>query len=217
MITGTLGSALMGYWQDLSRKRNWLIAVILFGDLGIPYWKNTLMICWRAMWQSQNIGGAVELLVLQGKFLNILQIIRGLYWYYRSCHSKDRTYKQKGSSGVGVRLLYSFAKWFTWIMLSWIVYLFHKTFLSFSSIIVIIVDAVIFLAVFFYSFLQEAEANWKQNAPSAITLLWWRSIRTHHIADTWYQFQIPNLREKYAKPGPAAILEWSMAKTTARK
>lgn len=115
VITGTLGSALMGT-DKIYREE-----LINCGDLTferlweIPYWKEYADMLKSDVADLKNIGGAVGGSATAGKFLEHFTDYPWLHIDIAgpAILKDEETYKQKGSSGVGVRLLYSFAKRFT--------------------------------------------------------------------------------------------------------
>ncbi len=114
VITGTLGSALMG--TD-TKFRN---ALMECGEITaerlweIPYWKEYADMLKSDVADMKNIGGAVGGSATAGKFL---EHFTNYPWIHLDIAGpailkEDEPYKQKGASGVGVRLLYAFAKRF---------------------------------------------------------------------------------------------------------
>ena len=114
VITGTLGSALMG--TD-TKFRNELIEC---GEITaerlweIPYWKEYADMLKSDVADMKNIGGAVGGSATAGKFL---EHFTNYPWIHLDIAGpailkEEEPYKQKGASGVGVRLLYAFAKRF---------------------------------------------------------------------------------------------------------
>ncbi len=114
VITGTLGSALMGndtkYRKELiacgenTAERLW----------EIPYWKEYADMLKSDVADMKNIGGVIGGSATAGKFL---EHFTNYPWMHLDIAGpailkEDEPYKQKGASGVGVRLLYAFAKRF---------------------------------------------------------------------------------------------------------
>jgi leucyl aminopeptidase len=111
-ITGSLGSALMGtdttYRQQLlacgerTYERMW----------EIPYWKEYADMLKSDVADMKNIGGAIGGSATAGKFLEHFTDYPWLHLDIAgpAILKDDEAYKQKGASGVGVRLLYAFAK-----------------------------------------------------------------------------------------------------------
>lgn len=112
VITGSLGSAMMGtdktYTEILKAsgentfERVW----------EIPYWKEYADMLKSDIADLKNIGGAVGGSATAGKFL---EHFTDYPWIHLDIAGpailkEDEPYKQKGASGVGVRLLYHFIK-----------------------------------------------------------------------------------------------------------
>ena len=113
-ITGSLGSALMG--TD-TKYRNELIACgnKTFERLWeIPYWKEYADMLKSDVADLKNIGGAVGGSATAGKFLEHFTDYPWLHLDIAgpAILKDDEPYKNKGASGVGVRLMYSFVKRF---------------------------------------------------------------------------------------------------------
>ncbi|MFI5170987.1 MAG: leucyl aminopeptidase family protein [Chitinophagales bacterium] len=115
VITGTLGSALMG------TDRTYKDLLIECGELTferlweIPYWKEYADMLKSDVADLKNIGGAIGGSATAGKFLEHFTDYPWLHLDIAgpAILKEDEPYKQKGASGVGVRLLYAFAKKFT--------------------------------------------------------------------------------------------------------
>lgn len=111
-ITGSLGSALMG--TDTTYREQ----LIAGGDLTyerlweIPYWKEYADMLKSDVADMKNIGGAIGGSATAGKFLEHFTDYPWLHIDIAgpAILKDDEAYKQKGASGVGVRLLYSFIK-----------------------------------------------------------------------------------------------------------
>ncbi len=114
-ITGSLGSALMG--TDKTYRKE----LIACGELTaervweIPYWKEFADMLKSEVADMKNIGGAIGGSATAGKFL---EHFTNYPWLHLDIAGPailkdDEPYKQKGASGVGVRLLYAFAKRFS--------------------------------------------------------------------------------------------------------
>ena len=114
VITGTLGSALMG--TDTKFRKE----LIACGEntaerlWEIPYWKEYSDMLKSDVADMKNIGGAIGGSATAGKFL---EHFTNYPWIHLDIAGpailkEDEPYKQKGASGVGVRLLYAFAKRF---------------------------------------------------------------------------------------------------------
>ncbi len=114
IITGTLGSAIMG--TDTKYKNE----LINCGELTyerlweIPYWKEYSDMLKSDVADMKNIGGAIGGSATAGKFLEHFTDYPWLHLDIAgpAILKEDEPYKQKGASGVGVRLLYAFAKKF---------------------------------------------------------------------------------------------------------
>lgn len=114
IITGTLGSALMG---NDTKFRKELIAC---GEdtaerlWEIPYWKEYADMLKSDVADMKNIGGAIGGSATAGKFLEHFTTYPWLHLDIAgpAILKEEEPYKQKGASGVGVRLLYAFAKRF---------------------------------------------------------------------------------------------------------
>lgn len=112
VITGSLGSALMGtdtvYREtlkasgELTYERVW----------EIPYWKEYADMLKSDIADLKNIGGTVGGSATAGKFLEHFTDYPWLHLDIAgpAILKEDEAYKQKGASGVGVRLLYHFAR-----------------------------------------------------------------------------------------------------------
>ena len=113
-ITGALGSAMMG--TD-TKYRSELIncGSITFERLWeIPYWKEYADMLKSDIADLKNIGGAIGGSATAGKFLEHFTDYPWLHLDIAgpAILKDDEPYKLKGASGVGVRLLYAFAKQF---------------------------------------------------------------------------------------------------------
>ena len=80
----------------------------------IPYWKEYADMLKSDVADMKNIGGAIGGSATAGKFL---EHFTNYPWLHLDIAGPailkdDEPYKQKGASGVGVRLLYAFAKRF---------------------------------------------------------------------------------------------------------
>lgn len=112
VITGALGSALMGTDQNY-RKRLIESGEMIFERLWeIPYWKEYADMLKSDVADMKNIGGPVGGSATAGKFLEFFTDYPWLHIDIAgpAILKEDEPYKQKGASGVGVRLLYAFAK-----------------------------------------------------------------------------------------------------------
>ncbi|MBC8048110.1 MAG: leucyl aminopeptidase [Fimbriimonadaceae bacterium] len=114
IITGSLGSALMGTDKTY---RNLLIDCSneTFERLWeIPYWKEYGEMIKSDVADIKNIGGAAGGSATAGKFLEHFTTYPWLHLDIAgpAFLKDDEAYKQKGATGVGVRLLYAFAKRF---------------------------------------------------------------------------------------------------------
>jgi leucyl aminopeptidase len=114
VITGSLGSALMGtdntYRSKLIESSNETYERLA----EIPYWKEYADMLKSDIADLKNIGGGVGGSATAGKFL---EHFTNYPWLHLDIAGpaflkEEENYKQKGASGVGVRLLYSFAKKF---------------------------------------------------------------------------------------------------------
>jgi len=111
-ITGTLGSALMG------TDEQYRSLLIKSGDHAfervweIPYWKEYADMLKSDVADLKNIGGAVGGSATAGKFLEHFTDYPWLHLDIAgpAILKDEEAYKQKGASGVGVRLLYRFLK-----------------------------------------------------------------------------------------------------------
>lgn len=111
-ITGSLGSAMMG--TDTKYRKQ----LMECGDLTyermweIPYWKEYADMLKSDVADMKNIGGAIGGSATAGKFLEHFTDYPWLHLDIAgpAILKDDEAYKQKGASGVGVRLLYSFVK-----------------------------------------------------------------------------------------------------------
>lgn len=114
IITGTLGSALMG--TDTKYKNDLIEA----GEMTyerlweIPYWKEYAEMLKSDIADLKNIGGPVGGSATAGKFLEHFTSYPWLHLDIAgpAILKDDEPYRQRGASGVGVRLLYAFAKKF---------------------------------------------------------------------------------------------------------
>jgi len=114
-ITGSLGSALMG--TDVVHRQNLIsCGESTFERLWeIPYWKEYAEMLKSDVADLKNIGGAVGGSATAGKFLEHFTDYPWLHIDIAgpAILKEDEPYKFKGASGVGVRLLYAFAKQFS--------------------------------------------------------------------------------------------------------
>ncbi len=113
-ITGALGSAMMGtdkIYKDELINCGEITAERLWE---IPYWKEFADMLKSDVADLKNIGGAVGGSATAGKFLEHFTDYPWLHLDIAgpAILKDEEPYKQKGASGVGVRLLYSFAKRF---------------------------------------------------------------------------------------------------------
>lgn len=114
VITGSLGSALMGTDKKY-RKTLVDCSNETFERLWeIPYWKEYADMLKSDVADLKNIGGGVGGSATAGKFLEHFTAYPWLHLDIAgpAFLKDDEAYKQKGASGVGVRLLYAFAKKF---------------------------------------------------------------------------------------------------------
>ena len=114
VITGTLGSALMG--NDTKFRKELMACGENTAERlwEIPYWKEYADMLKSDVADMKNIGGAIGGSATAGKFL---EHFTNYPWLHLDIAGPailkdDEPYKQKGASGVGVRLLYAFAKRF---------------------------------------------------------------------------------------------------------
>ncbi len=112
VITGTLGSAMMG--TDYKYRRQLMeCGELMFERLWeIPYWKEYADMLKSDVADMKNIGGPVGGSATAGKFLEFFTDYPWLHLDIAgpAILKEEEPYKQKGASGVGVRLLYAFAK-----------------------------------------------------------------------------------------------------------
>ena len=112
VITGTLGSAVMGTDYNY-RKQLIECGEMIFERLWeIPYWKEYADMLKSDVADMKNIGGPVGGSATAGKFLEYFTDYPWLHIDIAgpAILKEEEPYKQKGASGVGVRLLYAFAK-----------------------------------------------------------------------------------------------------------
>ncbi len=114
VITGTLGSALMG--NDTKFRNDLIASGENTGERlwEIPYWKEYADMLKSDVADMKNIGGAIGGSATAGKFLEHFTSYPWLHLDIAgpAILKEEEPYKQKGASGVGVRLLYAFAKRF---------------------------------------------------------------------------------------------------------
>ncbi|MBC8173673.1 MAG: leucyl aminopeptidase [Chitinophagales bacterium] len=114
VITGSLGSAIMG--TDTAYRNDLLMSGEMTHErlAEIPYWKEYGEMIKSDVADIKNIGGMVGGSATAGKFLEHFTDYPWLHLDIAgpAILKEDEAYKQKGASGIGVRLLHAFVKRF---------------------------------------------------------------------------------------------------------